>query len=187
MKQRMQISVVLLALMMLPGCATTVRTTPGAITTPIEKKHNQTIAIVISKKDLERRELVAMGIAGNLFPLKVEVGDFLKRSAEYSFGRLFEKASIGEIDSKDYMVTIEIENFSMLGIDAKAHLELQVTMSNGFGEVVLDKKYAGIGSGHAPVYWSEEAQKLQVSKSTQEAFQFVFNNIAADVIELEIN
>ena len=186
MKTKIRIGTTLLILVALSGCATAVTTSPMLITTQVEQKHNETIAIVISDEDLSRSELVAMGIAGNLFPMKVEVGEFLRVSSEDTFRKLFKNVVIGEKNS-DNQVALEIKKFGMMGINAKAHLELTVNIRNISGDVLLEKTYKADGSGHSPVYLNESNQKRQISKSTAEAFQLVFNDIATDVIGIEFN
>ena len=69
----------------------------------------------------------------------------------------------------------------------KAHLKLKVAIKDRLGKVVLEKSYIGDGSGHLPIYLNEQNQKVQVSKTAQEAFRLVFSEIAKDVKELKFN
>ena len=169
------------------GCATYVGTHPRIIDVPIQSNIQETITVVISQEDLEREEAVSFGIVGFLFPVKVKVGEMLKSSATDCFNRFFNEVKFGDSISEGASVALKIEEFYIFGIDAKAHLKLLMTIANKSGEKIIEKSYVGSGSAHAPMYLNEANQRMQVSKTTEEAFYMVFNEIVSDLESIKFS
>lgn len=186
MKRYGHIPFVLLFMVIFSGCATTVRNAPVSIDIPGEFKKNAAITVLISEIDLKREESVSFGLIGFLFPLKVEVGEMLKSSAANCFNKLFNEVSIATSGAGN-IVSLKIEEFSLSALRGKAHFKLMMTIKNEAGGTIMENNYSADGSGHAPIYWSDADQMDQISKTTQEAFQAVFSQIATDVKAIKFN
>jgi hypothetical protein len=173
----------LVSLFFLEGCVIYMKPHPSsdAIASIGKNKITQKANVVISDKDLALEQSVHFGIIGFLFPVNVKVGETLKVYSEEYFNEIFNEIAFNNPPADDITVVFEIKSFDISAIGTAAHLELNMVINDKNKKQIFEKLYNADGEGHFFLYLSEATQMQQVQKTTEEAFQKVFDEMIKDI------
>lgn len=181
--------VLLLALVVMTGCAHQVGFDPDAEYELETVRQEVPLLVVIDEETREHEEEVRSATVGWGHVWHVQVGEMLHQVADLEFSQTYAEHDIvaeGEAtgrDGQDIKLELRVPEYRFEGFEAR--MRVQANAYSADGESILDESYYAVGQSQgAKMFWGGAfAMKSAIRQSSMDAYRQAFRRLRDDLEE----